>query len=380
MKRVLTLILIFSLIVGSSFNVCASTLTVSAKAAILIDAGSGRILYEKNKDQRLPMASTTKIMTALLALESGNLDESFTAAKEPLMVEGTSMGLREGDSVSMRGLCYGMLLSSGNDAANLAATKIGGSIDAFVEMMNKRALELKMQNTSFKTPSGLDAEGHYSTAYDMALLAIAAIKNTDFLEICSQKSAKISFGNPPYLRTLYNHNKLLTEDSEVIGVKTGFTKKSGRCLVSAKRSGNTTLIAVTLNASDDWNDHKKLYTFGFSGCEKSEVAFSDTLKIRVTGGEREEISVGAKNGAEVYLLKGDKDRLERKIYLKQFEYAPITEGTVLGSVCYYLDGERIAEIPLVALECADIKMVEEKISLLTRIVRFLSRLFRGLFK
>ncbi|MBQ4100232.1 MAG: D-alanyl-D-alanine carboxypeptidase, partial [Oscillospiraceae bacterium] len=206
---------------------------VSANSAVLIEMQTGKVLYEKNAHQKLSMASTTKIMTALLTLESQNLDTYFTVNPKVIQVEGTSMGLLEGDQVTLRALAYGMLLASGNDAANSAAVAVGGSIDAFVAMMNERAKLLGMKNTSFKTPSGLDDDGHYSTAYDMALLASAALSNPDFVEICSKETAKIKYGNPPYDRWLKNHNKLLTGYDGTISVKTGFTKKSGRCLVSA---------------------------------------------------------------------------------------------------------------------------------------------------
>ena len=237
---------------------------LSAKAAILIDAQTGTVIAEKNEKQRLPMASTTKIMSALLLLESGGLDTPFRVDNEAIMVEGSSMGLCEDDIVTKRALCYGMLLPSGNDAANQTAVTLAGSTEKFAEMMNQRAEKIGLKDTNFVTPSGLHNENHYSTAYDMAMLTREALRNDDFREICGTKRAKLKFGNPPYERWLVNTNKLLTMYDCCIGVKTGFTDEAGRCLVSAAEKNGVTLICVTLNASDDWNDHKKMYDYGFS--------------------------------------------------------------------------------------------------------------------
>ncbi|MCX7658505.1 MAG: D-alanyl-D-alanine carboxypeptidase, partial [Oscillospiraceae bacterium] len=216
--------------------------SVSAASAVLIEAQTGKVLYAKNENEKRPMASTTKIMTALICLESGNLDEQFVVDSSAIKVEGSSMGLVEGDIVTKRSLCIGMLLPSGNDAANAAAIKIAGSFEKFAEMMNERAVKIGMLNTHFVTPSGLDADGHYSTAYDMALLAREALKNPDFKAICSQKNIKLSYGNPPYDRWLKNTNKLLTYYNGCIGVKTGFTDAAGRCLVSATERNGVCLI------------------------------------------------------------------------------------------------------------------------------------------
>ena len=210
------------------------------------------------------MASTTKIMTTLLTIESGNLDTEFMVDSQAIHVEGSSMGLQENDIVTKRALCYGMLLPSGNDAANASAVAVAGSIPAFAELMNRRAAEIGMTRTCFVTPSGLEGTGHGASAADMALLTREALRNETFREICCQASARVKFGNPPYQRTLYNSNKLLRMYDGVIGVKTGFTDEAGRCLVSACERNGVTLICVTLNDRDDWNDHMHLYDYGFT--------------------------------------------------------------------------------------------------------------------
>ena len=220
-------------------------LDTKAKAAVVLDAATGRVLFAKNANARLPMASTTKIMSTLLTLEQDGQDEWFTVDPDAIRVEGSSMGLRAGDRVTLSALAYGMMLPSGNDAANAAAVRIAGSKEAFARMMNERAAELGMEDSHFVTPSGLDDNAHYSSAYDMALLTREALSNPRFAEICSQKSAKVCFGNPPADRWLSNHNRLLKLYPDAAGVKTGFTDAAGRCLVSYAQRGGVRLIVVT---------------------------------------------------------------------------------------------------------------------------------------
>ncbi|MBP5605991.1 MAG: D-alanyl-D-alanine carboxypeptidase, partial [Ruminiclostridium sp.] len=263
---------------------------ISAGCAVVINADTLGVLYGKNESVRHAMASTTKIMTALLTLESGDPDTEFTADSMAIRVEGTSMGLREGDIVTRRALCYGMLLPSGNDAANAAAVNIAGSLDAFAGLMNERAKRIGMNDTHFVNPSGLDADGHYTTAYDMALLAAEAMKNEDFRAICSLRSAKTDFGNPPSPRTLYNSNRLLSMYDGCIGIKTGFTENAGRCLVSAAERDGCTLIAVTLGAPDDWNDHRKMLDLGFGMISPTDVRLN-SFSAELVGGYQENVSL-----------------------------------------------------------------------------------------
>lgn len=335
---------------------------ISAKSAILIDADSGRILYEKNADEKLPMASTTKIMSAMLTLESGNLDEYFTVDANAIKVEGSSMGLQEGDQVTKRVLCYGMLLPSGNDAANAAAVKIAGSVPAFVEMMNARAKEMGLNSTHFVTPSGLDddTDEHYSTAYDMARLAAAAIQNPEFQKICSSASACISYGNPPYERWLTNSNKLLRSYQGIIGVKTGFTDKARRCLVSACQRNGVTLIAVTLNAPSDWQDHEKLYDYGFSAV--NHYLLEDPygiLEVSVAGGEQDTVRAELAEEPRATLVVGEQDHVRQEALIPQFVYAPITAGDTLGYVNYFVGDKLVCSVPVCATEDVDAAPVEK---------------------
>ena len=320
---------------------------VSAKGCVVIDALSGDVIYGRNEKQRLPMASTTKIMSAMIALEQQGLDEPFTVDSEAIKVEGSSMGLQQGDTVTMRTLACGMLLPSGNDAANAAAVRIAGSVPAFVKLMNSRAAKLGLENTHFVTPSGLDddTDEHYSTALDMARLTREALKNDDFAEICGSRSIQVEFGSPPYKRWLTNTNKLLANCKGCIGVKTGFTDKAGRCLVSACERGGATLICVTLNDRDDWNDHSRLYDYCFS--QLAEVELSPELSgYRVSCAGRGETFAASGESSSVKLPESAVSRLERVTLISPFFYTVPDKGEAVGETRFYLDGSLIKSLPI----------------------------------
>lgn len=321
--------------------------SVSAVSAVLINADTGGTIFEKNADEKRAVASTTKIMTALLTLESGQLDRRFTVDGMAIRVEGTSMGLREGDIVTRRALCYGMLLPSGNDAANAAAVNISGSLSAFAEKMNEKAAQLGMSDSHFVTPSGLDAPEHYSTARDMAMLTRAALKNEDFRAICGLTSATLEFGNPPYSRTLYNSNKLLKQYEGCIGVKTGFTDNARRCLVSAAERDGVTLIAVTLNAPDDWNDHKKLFDYGFSQVNPQEIS-PESVSVDIVGGTVREVTAAPESSAIVGLTASEAGEIRTEYRVPAFVYAEVSAGDCMGYVEIYYKEELLRSIPLLA--------------------------------
>ena len=233
----------------------AEAVEVSAAAAVLMDADSGRLLYEKNGEKRMLIASTTKLMTALVALEQGGLQQEITVTGGH-MAEGSSMYLRPGEKLTLETLLYGLLLCSGNDAA-LAVTECMGGVAPFVARMNEKAAELGMENTHFANPNGLDDEEHYSTAEDMARLAAAAMDDPVLRRVASTRTARIGG------RTLTNHNKLLSRVEGCVGLKTGYTRAAGRTLVSCAERDGVRLVAVTLQDGDDWNDHASLYEQGF---------------------------------------------------------------------------------------------------------------------
>ena len=233
----------------------AEALEVSATAAVLMDADMGQVLYEKNGDRQMLIASTTKIMTALVVLEHAAPDDVITVTPDH-MAEGSSMYLKAGETVRVEELLYGLLLCSGNDAA-LALTECAGGLTPFVALMNEKAAALGMARTSFANPNGLDADGHYSTARDMAVLAAAAMENPTFRRICSSRSVTIG------QRTMENHNRLLRQMEGCIGLKTGYTQAAGRTLVSCTEREGCRLVAVTLQDGNDWADHAALYDYGF---------------------------------------------------------------------------------------------------------------------
>lgn len=330
------------------------------KSAVLMDKNNGRVLFSLNMDERLPMASTTKIMTALIALEQEEKDGYFEVDSSAIKVEGSSMGLRERDFVTLRILAEGMLLASGNDAANAAAVHISGSVPEFVRLMNKRAAEMGLLNTSFETPSGLDGKNHFSTAYDMALLAKNALMNPDFSAICGEKTISAEYGNPPYRRILKNHNRLLGELEGASGVKTGFTEKAGRCLVSAAERNGVSLICVTLCCPDDWEYHRAFYEDYFGKLRAFSPEKPEKILVHVCGGESEKLGLSSEE-AKITLYEGEEKLLEEIICIPGFVFAPIKKGDVIGKIIYRLGDLTVAEVPLFAEENIDAIKKEKNI-------------------
>lgn len=351
---------------------------ISAGAAAVVEVESGKLLYAKNAEKQMSMASTTKIMTSLLALEEGTPERVITVTEQMVKVEGTSMGLRAGDQVTLLGLVQGMLLSSGNDAANAVALAVAGSTPAFAERMNQKAKEIGMEHTHFVTPSGLDDEEHYSTAHDMAKLGAYCMKIPAFREICGQKTATVTFGNPPQRRTLTNHNKMLRIYEGANGIKTGFTKKSGRCLVSSAEKDGVTLVCVTLKDPNDWDDSKKLLDYGFEREKTMTRTLSvDAVSIPVVGGDKRLVMAGPSGTP-----KADADmKITHTIEHDAFLYAPVAAGDILGRVIYTDEKGKTTEVPLIAqgtVGCTTQEMEPktQKPSLLEQIKEFLNRIFK----
>lgn len=331
---------------------------MSAESAVLISADTASVLWEKNSRQRMSMASTTKIMTALLALEEAERsgDPPVSVTEEMVRVEGSSMGLQAGDEITLTNLAAGMLLASGNDAANAAALFLDGSQEEFARRMNARAEEIGMGDTHFVTPSGLDDEEHYSTAWDMALLAREALKNQEFRRLASSSTYQVEFLEPEKRVSYTNHNKLLRMYQGCVGVKTGFTKKSGRCLVSAAERDGVTLIAVTLNAPNDWDDHTALLDYGFS--QLASVSFDGSgfsAEVPVVGSEQETVTVRGGPGGSLSLPKDQAEQVSCRVLLPAFCYAPVKAGDQLGRLQYCLDGAEVYSVPLTAQGSAELQ-------------------------
>ena len=358
-KRALFLLVLF---LAAGVPARAMAVETSAAAAILMDADSGRILYEKEADRQMLIASTTKIMTALVAIEEGDLAQTVTVKRAYTLAEGSSMYLKEGEQLTLETLLYGLLLCSGNDAALAVADSVGG--DGFVARMNERARELGMEHTSFQNPSGLDDENHYSTARDMAILAAAAMENQTFARIVSTKS--VSIGG----RLMTNHNKLLRLVEGCEGIKTGYTRAAGRTLVSSASRNGQRLVAVTLCDGNDWADHAALYDYGFSAypAQKQIRAGETAGSVRVKDGEREQVSAVAVRGFSYPLAEGES--LRREVELADTVDAPVSRGDSLGTVRFFLGEELVGEVELVSDQDAALKL-PEPVSFLQRIFPFL---------
>lgn len=318
----------------------AGAVSTSAASTILMDADSGRVLYEQNADVRMLIASTTKIMTALVAIREGNLADTVTVKREATLTEGSSMYLREGEQLTLETLLYGLMLCSGNDAAVAIADHVGGGQAGFVKLMNETARELGMDNTSFANPNGLDDENHYSTARDMAVLARAAMENETLVRIVSTRS--ITVGG----RTMTNHNKLLAYMDGCIGLKTGYTRAAGRTLVSCAERNGQRLVAVTLQDGNDWADHQALYEYGFSTYPAKRAAvLGETLKnVPVQGGLRPTVPLVAADSFSWPLAAGE--RLETRMELDRPLTAPVSAGTKAGQAVFILDGREIGRVDL----------------------------------
>ncbi len=335
MKKILAVLFAFLLVLNLNIKADA----ISAKAAVVLNGDTGEILFSRNANERLPMASTTKIMTALLLCENADLNETIVTTKEMVTVEGSSMGLQIGDTVSYHDLLYGMMLASGNDAANTTAIALSGSVNEFVKLMNNKAQEMGLKDTHFETPSGLDGNEHYTTAYELALITKYALQNENFASAAKAESATLCYGNPPYRRTLTNHNKLLKAYDDVIGVKTGYTKKSGRCLVSASKKDGKYVIAVTLNDPNDWADHRALLDLGLAALQTVDITPKQTkIKIPVQNGNENfiELEISSKR----FSLK-ETENLRAEVVAPEFVYAPVNKGDKIGKVYYYLSDELI---------------------------------------
>lgn len=343
MRKLATIGLIWVTIVACMGQVQA----ISAQSAVVLDATTGRVLFAQQADVQLPMASTTKIMTALVALEY-DLDRTYTVQREYTLVEGSSMYLKEGERITLRDTLYGLMLQSGNDAALAIAGECGG-LDDFVAQMNAKARELGLYQTHFDNPNGLDGDTHYTTARELAVLTAYALQNEDFREIVSTQTY-ISGEGTENERVMTNHNKFLWQYESAIGVKTGYTSQSGRCLVTAAEQDGRTLVAVTLNAPDDWNDHATMLDTAFALYETSQVhtalAPMDTLSVQ--GGTQSQVLAITAQACTISMTAKEQNWLKAEVQLPDFVYAPVVQGQKIGEVVYTIQGAEVARTDLLA--------------------------------
>ncbi|MBR4029972.1 MAG: D-alanyl-D-alanine carboxypeptidase [Clostridia bacterium] len=348
MKKIVFMLLSLYIITFSVYAV-----DISAHSAILYEPETKTVLFEKNSEMPMSMASTTKIITAITAIENGKLDDVVTVSKYAADVEGSSVWLEEGEKQTLQDLLYGLMLSSGNDAAIAIAEHISGSCEEFAKLMNYTAQKAGVTNSSFKNPSGLDEEGHYTTALDMAKITAYAYKNETFKKIVSTKEYQIPWEGHEWNRTLKNHNKLLKIYDGCIGIKTGFTKKSGRCLVSSASRDGLQLIAVTLKAPDDWNDHIKMLDFGFSSLHpKTILKKADSVKfISVKNGVKEKVKCSIKE--DVVIPFNDNIKYDLKYTLQNETEAPVGENQVVGYVDVYVNNRIVKTLNLYTTESCE---------------------------
>ena len=341
-----------AILVAAVFLFPVKAQAVSAQKAIVLDALTGRVLYEKNADDRSLIASTTKIMTALVVCQQCNVLDRVKIPAEAVGVEGSSMYLKEGEILTVQELLYGLMLHSGNDAAVALAIYCGGTVEGFAELMNDKARSLGLENTHFVNPNGLDAPGHYSTARDLAVLAAYAMEDPIFAQTVSTRQIKCGE------RNLTNHNKLLWRVEGADGVKTGFTKAAGRILVSSAKREDRRLVCVTINAPDDWNDHGALLNEGFEGyAVKRIVSAGDHLgTTEVVGGEVETVELIAGADFDYALREEETPRIELPEH--GFVYAPVCQGAEAGTAYVMLGDTVIGRIPMVYGETVEQK--EEK--------------------
>ncbi|MFU0799910.1 MAG: D-alanyl-D-alanine carboxypeptidase [Xylanivirga thermophila] len=346
--RILAVLVCISILGG---EMCfAAPPEIAAKGAVLMEVESGRILYEKNARKKMPMASTTKIMTAILAIENGSMDDIVTVSDKAYGVEGSSIYLDRGEKICLENLLYGLMLRSGNDAAVAIAEHIGGSLENFVDMMNKKAIELGAKDTHFVNPHGLHDDLHYTTAYDLALISTYAMKNPIFRTIVSTKYKKIPWENHEWDRVLQNKNKILWDYEGGNGIKTGYTKKSRRCLVSSALRSNMQLVCVVLDCQPWFEDSMAIMDYCFDTFKPYTVFSSEQLlkQIHVEDGFEKEVGAVIKDDIILPVKEGEEENIKIKFDLPDAIKAPVKAGDQIGNVAVSLADEVSIIRPLYA--------------------------------
>lgn len=355
-KTILYLLIISTFLLSMmALMVYADTnVKTGAKASSLYSPDTDTFILSKNIGMQLPMASTTKIMTALLAIENLDMNELVTVPGEAVGIEGSSLYLNKGDQLTVKDLVYSLLLQSANDAAVVLALKTSGSIEEFANLMTARAYELGATDTSFENPHGLDSDNHYTTAHDLAIISAAALKNDTFRKITS--TYKYSFRMGDNTRTVVNHNKLLKMYDGCIGVKTGYTQRCGRCLVSAASRDGITLVAVTLSDPDDWIDHKNMLDYGFEVLKSEETAklanIPDTLPV--ISADKDSLKIGLRDSDKYTVTYKTDNNLHADLKLPQYITKSVKAGDTVGTLI--IKGENFTkEVDVIALEDITIK-------------------------
>ena len=327
---------------------------VNALSAVLIDGDTGRILWGKNEDAPMAMASTTKIMTAIVTLENTDISRKTTISKNATLAPPVKMYLQQGEVLTLEQLLYALLMQSSNDAAVAIAEDVGGNVENFCKMMNKKAKELGCIDTEFVTPNGLDKGNHHSTAYDMALIGAYAIKNSEFIKISNTKNISFSSNKKSY--SIVNKNQLLNSYNGAIGIKTGFTGKAGHCFVGAAKRGNVTLVSVVLASgwgtagkAKKWSDTVKILNYGFDNYKKYSI-IGDNIDVCVDKAKVNKTVLKYKNSVELLLNENEKNEIMFKNNIPPIIEAPIYKNSKIGIGEVYIGNYKAAEIDIIASE------------------------------
>ncbi len=349
MKRSIALVMSLVIAVVPNMLVVTAKQDTSARAAVIMDVNSGRILYSKNMDEKLAMASTTKIMTTFVAIESGRLEEKVTVSRKASNTGGSSIYLREGERHSVHDLLYAIMLRSGNDAAVAVAEHIGGSVEGFADLMNRKAQEIGAKNTQFANPHGLDSAGHYTTAHDLALITAHALQNPIFADIVSSKKKTIEGpSNENWDRIMINKNKMLWQFDGGDGVKTGYTKKAGRCLVSSATRDGMQLVCVVLNCGSMWDDSSALLEHGFKNYSIEKIVDKDNYikVVEVKNGKEKFVAIKPIENFSIPLGAGEKENVKLSVNSQGAARAPLNKGDEAGRLEVYLDNTLLRTIKL----------------------------------
>lgn len=347
MKRFLVLLVVFLYTTGFAYAPNKGSININSLSGVVIDQDSGRILYSKNSDRVLAMASTTKIITAMVAIDRGNLSDMVSVSKRAAAISGSTVGLSAGERVSLEELIYGLMLRSGNDAAIAIAEHIGGSVEGFVKLMNEKAVEYGAFKTSFKTPHGLDADDHYTTAEDLAKITACAMRNEFFARVASTK--EIGEGESgKFNRSYSNINKFLYRVDNSDGVKTGYTGKAGKCLVASVKHEHGRYICVVLNSSDRWQDAEKLAKYADENYKFIKIFENQEIlkRFRVYGGSEKYILGRVKGDLYFPAKTGEIDRIKVEVFAPSVLFSPIKENEIIGNVVVKIDDTVIGKYPI----------------------------------
>ncbi len=350
-SRITAFLLVFTAIFAYNANDAkAVDIDISASSAVMLEAATGRVLYEKNAHEKMPMASTTKIMTAIVALEYGDVNDTVVVSQNASGIEGSSIWLSVGEKMSLSDMLFGLMLASGNDAAVAIAEHVGGSVENFVAMMNKKAQEIGAYNTHFANPNGLPADDHYTTAYDLALISAYAMQNDYFCEIVKTQYKTLPWEGHEWNRVVKNKNKILWSYEGGNGVKTGYTKEAGKCLSAAAMRDNMQLVTVVLNAPDMFNDCIKIMNYGFEEYENKLIMQSGEYVGDVKVEEGMEDSLPLYTDEDIYYPLTDDEftKLKKSVNIEKSLKAPIEKGQQAGTIDLWLGENRLCSIALKA--------------------------------